>query len=553
MSFEPSTSVYIGTVPWNPDYRHVRLFDSRGEQQSYMASRCPNELRRGDYTYQRVDNSIVVPFNAEKLYGYNYCMFQNANYGSRWFYAFIVNVEYVNPESTRLYLSTDIMQTWFLDCEVHACYVEREHVNDDTYGAHLKDEGLATGELKCVEHFEDEDNKRLLPVVSCAVEPNRDGTYVNVAGDVYDGVYSGTSLTVFSGVDQMKNFLQALADNGQQDSVAALYMVPKFCVSGRMVAKSDGYGSWLDSAAETPSSKVEVPFATGALDGYIPKNNKTLLFPNQYLEMTNYTGEVQQFRFEFFEHPATPSFIKTAGASPASTLMYIPVGYNGFKEDDRAVELSVKMQAFPTCTWVYQAYDNWIGQRTVRVDLPFGLGYRYESPDRQRQAALGRGLVDSVGDALDVASEDSKTKAAAGIMHAGSKLAATFDANTTAKEDLQYQQRQPNTSRGGLNDTTQLVNIDSYTVGLRHYQCRREFAEQIDNYYSMFGYNVSVTKVPNIRGRESWNYVKTQACNIVGQVPAPALAAINALFDRGITFWHVNAVGAYELPNEIIG
>ena len=89
-------------------------------------------------------------------------------------------------------------------------------------------------------------------------------------------------------------------------------------------------------------------------------------------------------------------------------------------------------------------------------------------------------------------------------------------------------------------------------MGFRKYTCRREMAKQIDNYYSMYGYLVSEIKVPNVVGRRSWNYVKTNGSSVVGKVPAGTLAQINRLFDRGITFWHVNDVGNYALDNSIV-
>lgn len=151
MPFQPSTNIYIGTVPFDPSYRHVRYFSDRDSQQQYFAALCPMSLRREDYTYQRVDDSIVVPFNAETLYGYNYCMFKNENYGDRWFYSFITDVEYVNPNSSRLHLSLDIMQTWFPDCTVKACMVDREHVDDDSIGRNLRDEGINPGNAQAAE------------------------------------------------------------------------------------------------------------------------------------------------------------------------------------------------------------------------------------------------------------------------------------------------------------------------------------------------------------------------------------------------------------------
>ena len=52
-------------------------------------------------------------------------MFKNENYGDRWFYSFITDVEFFNPNSSMLHLSLDIMHTWFPDCTVNACMVDR--------------------------------------------------------------------------------------------------------------------------------------------------------------------------------------------------------------------------------------------------------------------------------------------------------------------------------------------------------------------------------------------------------------------------------------------
>lgn len=77
-------------------------------------------------------------------------------------------------------------------------------------------------------------------------------------------------------------------------------------------------------------------------------------------------------------------------------------------------------------------------------------------------------------------------------------------------------------------------------------------AKQIDDYFSTYGYLVAETKKPNLTGRRSWNYVKTNACNVQGKVPPPVLAAFNKMLDNGITFWHTPDVGNYALDNSII-
>lgn len=87
-----------------------------------------------------------VPWNAEKLFNVNYCMYKNSNFGDKWFYAFINRVEYVAPNCTKLYLQTDVWQTWFFDITYGQCFVEREHVNSDKIGKHTIPESVSPSE-----------------------------------------------------------------------------------------------------------------------------------------------------------------------------------------------------------------------------------------------------------------------------------------------------------------------------------------------------------------------------------------------------------------------
>lgn len=549
MAFTPTTNIYIGAVPFDPSYRNVRYIPNREAQRQYFASLCPNAIRNGAYTYMRPDNSVVVPFNAEDLYGYNYVMFQNQNYGDRWFYSFVTRIEYVNQESSRLYLQTDIMQTWFPDCTVNACMVEREHVSNDAYGAHIKDEGFDPGDLKCTYYSFDNQNQYLYPVVASAVEPQKDGTYVNVGGDQYQGVYSGCSLTVFLTIEDMQQFFQALAANGQQDAVSALYLVPAFCVQNK-TAKDNGWGYWVNRSSSALSEDYSLNVGYGDLDGYVPKNNKTLIYPNQYFEVTNFTGQNQQFRLEFFGTPGVASFDKTGGCSQESTLAYIPKNYNGVS--GRSTELAVYMENFPTLTWVYQSFANMWGQNQVSKNLNALQLPVYNNAVDSAQALVTNSLNSQTSLAQNLLSGNLAGAfggAVSGMANTVNSVIDGTQGHVNAMADLIVKSRTPNTVRGGLNSTTSLVNIGSYTMGFRKYTARAEIAKQIDDYYTRYGYLVAELKVPNVTGRPCWNYVKTNGSAVTGKVPPDALAQINSLFDRGLTFWHVNDVGNFGLDN----
>ena len=173
--------------------------------------------------------------------------------------------------------------------------------------------------------------------------------------------------------------------------------------------------------------------------------------------------------------------------------------------------------------------------------------------EERRYVHCDNSFIDStqniIGGALQGLSSGNVAGAAASMIN--STINGAQDLTNTFA-NFSKASKTPNTQRGGTNSTTALVNFGTYTIGVRKYTCRAEIARQIDDFLSVYGYNVSVVKTPNITGRASWNYVKTVAANMSGSVPAGYLAMFNRLLDSGVTFWHTDDVGNYSLPNNII-
>ena len=63
-------------------------------------------------------------------------------------------------------------------------------------------------------------------------------------------------------------------------------------------------------------------------------------------------------------------------------------------------------------------------------------------------------------------------------------------------------------------------------------------AQMIDDYFSMYGYRTDRLKLPNITGRTNWNFVKTQICNVIGNIPQADIEQVKQIMNSGITFWH---------------
>lgn len=589
MPFEPSTSIFIGTVPFDSSYTHVRYFSNRSEQETYFKGLCPLGLRRDDYTYQRMNNSVIVEFKADELYGYNYCMFNNANYKNRWFYSFIKHIEYINESSSRLYLDLDIMQTWFLDTSVPACLVEREHVNDDRIGVNIKNEGIGAGSLKAVDSKIDQE-LNWCTVVSSVVEPTSQG-YVNVRGDVYGHIYSGASRTVFidsgghNALTDFQSFMLALSNNGQQDAVSDAWMVPTWLASwggeSRIYDKEDGFGFWLKNGIDSLSGvkDIDYNFNFNSCDGYVPKNNKLFCYPFSKLVMSTSTGQ-QELVCEYFEsvkgkvlgQSASIKFSKRLSWEPSTTPMIYPYNYNGIIGD--AFEYAVEMPTYPMVSWVYQTFANMysggysdklkasisatqenFSTQTTNNQIGTAMSVLTGAATGAAAGAAAGSFVPGVGTA--VGAIIGAGASAAGALASGMTTQNSITQNKenslrTAKADLTAAGLSPNTVKGSISSSAQSVNSSLYGVWIRLYRPRYEMAKIIDDFFTMYGYNVSEIKQPNITGRQSWNYVKTNGANAKGMVPADILPVINGILNGGVTFWHTDDVGNYALNNSIV-
>lgn len=144
MAVTPQTNVKLLQVPIDLDNKNQITFSNSTDQFNYF-NNLP-KLEASNFSFQRKDNIIRWPGHVDNLMYYNYCMYQNENYGTKWFYAFITDMRYVNDNMTEITIATDVFQTWQFNLNYKRMFVEREHVNDDAIGLHTVPETLETGD-----------------------------------------------------------------------------------------------------------------------------------------------------------------------------------------------------------------------------------------------------------------------------------------------------------------------------------------------------------------------------------------------------------------------
>lgn len=127
MAVTPNTILHLLKCPLTLNNKHQLTFNNSTSQYNYFIS-LP-KLTIDDISYQRKDNIIRYPGHIDTLYNYNYCMYQNENYGDKWFYAFITGMRYVNDGMTEIAITTDVWQSWQFDLTFKQSFVEREMIN----------------------------------------------------------------------------------------------------------------------------------------------------------------------------------------------------------------------------------------------------------------------------------------------------------------------------------------------------------------------------------------------------------------------------------------
>ena len=123
----PQTDIKLIKMPLHLDYKNQLTFNNLNEQLNYFNSLPYLELDGA--TYQRKDGFIRFNKHIDELIKYNYCMYKNESYSNKWFFAFIIGMQYINDNCTFIIIETDVFQTWQFDINIKQSFVEREMIN----------------------------------------------------------------------------------------------------------------------------------------------------------------------------------------------------------------------------------------------------------------------------------------------------------------------------------------------------------------------------------------------------------------------------------------
>lgn len=533
------TKVYLLNVPLESDYAHTLWFASSSAQKSYFDTRVKKSYT--DFTYQRKDDVIRVPAHVDELLaaGCNYVMYQNTEFSNKWFYAFIVGMEYKNDGATFVKIQTDVIQTWLFDYTVKPSFVEREHAASDGFGEHTIEEGLDLGEYVANAYWKVPYGRDLVTIVGVT----KDVSGWRTGGATYFGTYSGVTYYVFTegGSNTLENFIYEYDQKGIAEDIVCMFTAPRVLVAG--TEEEVQYGEKVKTSAVPHLSIInkadnvlyweefDHPFKTSDVNGYTPRNKKLLGYPYKYLLVGNNAGASVPYRFERFyttENGKTmiePTFAIYGTLTPGCSIRMVPQYYNGVVENH---EEGINMGKFPILNWQSDVYTNWLTQNSVNMGIQVLSGVA--SVAAGAAAAIGTGGLGAVVGAPMVTS---------GV----SQIAAVL----TKRHEASFS---PTQAKGNLNSGDIVTARHDNTFHFYTMSVSAENARVIDGFFDMYGYKCSRVKVPEKNHRAAYWYTKTIDANILGAVPQDDLQTIKNAYNNGITFWkNSNSFRDYSVNN----
>ena len=512
----PSSDLLIlKGVPFNSDGENLLTFNSITEQTNYFQSLAKFPVTN-DFSYMRkeVNTPIRIDIEADKLYDCNYIMFRNDNYSNKWFYAFINHVEYVADGTSFIYFTDDLYQSWQFDFVFKKCFVEREHVTNDSKYANTVPENLELGDLIIT------NTKTAAPEGITSVLNFDPHIFIGATNLPYDinhpdldikgileaqctvikpGFYSG-ALNGLYFLDCGSIMLQEQdVIAGKMNSIINIYNTSQYTIDSiSMIFVSPPVTN------EKYIDQYDIDPIPNTYSGYTPQNNKLYCYPYTYMSIEGPQGRID-LKYEDF---STSTKIKSGFSFGAKPTYGIWV--DNYKE---YTEYSVfnAVSPFPVGSWTFSAWTNWVNQNGLSAVL--GMV--------SQTVGLGASIVSL-----------NPTAIAGGIAGIGSSMAKMTE-----------QAKMPDGLKGSAANPDFWFAANNWIPDLVRRQIKPEYARIIDEYFTRYGYKVNRVKVPNINTRSNFNYVKTIDAIVAGNAPENARNYLAGLLNKGVTFWHTSNIG----------
>lgn len=545
--FTPTTNLRLLSTPLESDYRNTLWFPNVAAQTAYFTGKTVKTYSA--FNYIKKDNTIVVADEVDNLYNCNYIMYQNANFGQRWFYAFINRMEWASNGSTRLYVSTDVIQTWFFDITYYQSYVDRCHSDTDVAGDNIVPEDFTDishgGYHQVGTH--DLTPREIFLYATCTPS----GTATN--GEVINGMYSGASKVIGATTTNPSPLNTQLDEYVKQGTATAVSRIQQTTNQNGAIITFPKRPTYLACMSGTGQST------------YYPTNKKILsgAFITCYFQMY---GQELEFNPEYIN--GTSVTLKILDDGTSGSLGCMITNYSNAKVSGMLVTTTI-----PESTWAYNQYKNDFNLHSGSNAMYNRRSAMTRSIQREQTAASvvsnGANAVSGVLSAFSASTAASALATSGGslIRQANDVFNSTVNAYEAYKELQIY-----NTGNDAISQDLKYINecyqapavggVASSNVYLAGGETALSYGYKVppldivkrcDKYLSVYGYKQSSYRTINLHARLNWTFIKTIGLNASGNFPDDDMNVIKSAFNNGIFFWNYTSnFGNFDQLNPIV-
>lgn len=524
-------------VPLDASQVRQLSFADKNEQYNYFRSKAIRVFN--DFKYIREHRGVKVPVNAEEIGNACYLCFKNQASG-KWYYAFVTQVIYINPETSLVNFEIDVYQTFLFDMVIKECDISREHVSDDTLGNNTIAEPVDVGDFVIVHEDKydldsSDDTEREYPfIIFSAIdlladpgtleEPKVNGSQ----GGLYNGLPSGVRPYVISikdGTSSITSVMEKISEYPWvSQSILAIYactfnLIGSVTVRESAMGFSVGILSNSSIPAETPAGS---PLINWGKNFPAYENKKMYTSQFSFIEMVLPNGSRTILKPEFL-HPTFPDIRCLSTIVPYPQIYIHTRDYCGAQDDFLLNGNTIS--GFPC----FPVQNNTYPLQTAQAEATNTLVHS------QNRSNI---FWDTVGNvAQSVFTGDPLNVLSTGI-----------DAYKNVRSELQSSERdrqrlgqmQTNVSLTGASGggLAPFIAKRKMEILYRWWTLKPEFAKKVSQFFDVYGYKVSRFGIPDLNSRKRYNYIKCNNVNIYGNIPNEFLQPLRNMFLNGFTIWH---------------
>lgn len=568
----------IADVPIDATQTRQLYFTTEANRDTYFSSKVVAAGSNTNFKFIRKNRAIKVQTHENTIENCNYMRFKNT--GGMWWYAFITNIEYVNPNTSMVYFVIDSYQTFFLQATFKECDISREHTANVTLWGNTVAESVDYGDYTIYQTQIIPFNVSKYLIVSTIdlAVSGRDSNgnpYIEGAmGGIYNNAPSAVNIYLCDTMDILKRVVTALTNYPWvAQNIVGVYGIPSEMAQGVVTVNTNIHGVTVKEIAQTPNAFSFTQGIANWVTKFPSYNAKKLLtYPYSFIEIVTPDGNTAIFK---------PQLINPA---------------------DDTLSLSFRMIFNPTVQWEVKVmrYDgsantDWQFQTLNCIDQPSypiqnnqyfaqkqSMIAQYNLTRRQNAENLRIGeqyantnlmlseahhAIDLAGHAMGILDPTSwmqggVTGHITGAGHTAISMAQDYvgtqqqietanrlEQQAAERDRQKIDQNQTGISLSGRENAGAMpINIAAGTNNLiiRFWTVVAEFREKLEQYFSAFGYRSMRIGTPNFQNGRRYYYIRCNSVNIYGDIPNVYLNELQNIFLDGITLWkdHEN-VGVY--------